>query len=227
MATLCLRLASLVSVEVSKLSFAVAYDRAFSLASRSPHVFAGRLSGASGYNATRCNANSTCCAYKWSPNGYGVKGLKRKDEALHISPHTHTNTHKHKHKQTHTQTHTNTHTKTNTLFPPFLFSLSLHLSSVSLSHLSLSPLSLSPLSCLNRYGCCTMPNAVCCSNGYTCCPEGTTCQDTGTSWDVVTTCVDKASGLSLLFFCNSFFPSPRAHFPLRPSVQTLPLTHLL
>lgn len=41
----------------------------------------------------------------------------------------------------------------------------------------------------NGFGCCTMPNAVCCSNGYTCCPAGHTCKDTGGSWSVVTECV--------------------------------------
>lgn len=41
----------------------------------------------------------------------------------------------------------------------------------------------------NGKGCCAMPNAVCCANGYTCCPEGHTCQDQGSGWGVVTTCV--------------------------------------
>ena len=29
------------------------------------------------------------------------------------------------------------------------------------------------------YGCCPLPNAVCCSDGEHCCPQGTTCTGAG------------------------------------------------
>eukprot|EP00056_Hartaetosiga_gracilis_P001329 m.44245 g.44245 ORF g.44245 m.44245 type:complete len:327 (-) comp10592_c0_seq1:1140-2120(-) len=71
----------------------------------------GVCGGNANYNGTFCDADSTCCQYHWSPNGYG---------------------------------------------------------------------------------CCTMPNAVCCDNGYTCCPSGTTCHDSGPSWSVTTQCLDSS-----------------------------------
>ncbi|EGD77889.1 hypothetical protein PTSG_09523 [Salpingoeca rosetta] len=39
--------------------------------SRDAVSLTGFCTGTSMYNATFCNDNSTCCPYKWSPNGYG------------------------------------------------------------------------------------------------------------------------------------------------------------
>eukprot|EP00928_Gymnodinium_smaydae_P000366 TRINITY_DN10141_c0_g1_i1.p1 TRINITY_DN10141_c0_g1~~TRINITY_DN10141_c0_g1_i1.p1 ORF type:complete len:354 (-),score=45.45 TRINITY_DN10141_c0_g1_i1:186-1193(-) len=43
-----------------------------------------------------------------------------------------------------------------------------------------------------NWGCCALPNAVCCSNGYTCCPAGTACVDEGSASATRTTCVPEA-----------------------------------
>lgn len=43
---------------------------------------------------------------------------------------------------------------------------------------------------VSKVGCCPMPDAVCCPNGYTCCPGGSTCVPaSGSGWAEVDTCV--------------------------------------
>eukprot|EP00049_Salpingoeca_infusionum_P022976 m.9769 g.9769 ORF g.9769 m.9769 type:complete len:328 (-) comp5491_c0_seq1:3512-4495(-) len=45
----------------------------------------------------------------------------------------------------------------------------------------------------NGFGCCAMPNAVCCEGGYTCCPTGTECVNSGSSWSITTQCVNSTT----------------------------------